>query len=220
MSPDLRILIVADDPLVRAGLAALLAEQPGCLVAGRVTGADDLGAALEIYRPDILLWDLGWDPEPAVATLTDYVSTFGMGKPVAVLLSDGNHAARVWSAGARVFLPRNADPGHLVAALTVAAYGLAVIAPEFADVLIHIPGDIATPEALAERADLVEELTPRELEVLRLLAEGLPNKTIALRLGISEHTVKFHVNAILGKLAVGSRTEAVVRATRLGLIPL
>jgi DNA-binding NarL/FixJ family response regulator len=67
---------------------------------------------------------------------------------------------------------------------------------------------------------LVEELTPRELAVLHLVAEGLPNKTIALRLGISEHTVKFHINAILGKLGVASRTEAVVRATRLGLILL
>ena len=66
----------------------------------------------------------------------------------------------------------------------------------------------------------MEDLTPREREVLRLLAEGLPNKAIARQLGISEHTVKFHVNAILGKLAVASRTEAVVRATRLGLIPL
>jgi DNA-binding NarL/FixJ family response regulator len=66
----------------------------------------------------------------------------------------------------------------------------------------------------------VEDLTPRELEVLGLLAEGLPNKAIGLRLGISEHTVKFHVNAVLGKLGAQSRTEAVVRATRLGLILL
>jgi DNA-binding NarL/FixJ family response regulator len=65
-----------------------------------------------------------------------------------------------------------------------------------------------------------EELTPRELEVLQLLAEGLSNKAIAYRLDISEHTVKFHVNAILGKLSAQSRTEAVVQATRLGLIIL
>jgi two-component system nitrate/nitrite response regulator NarL len=75
------------------------------------------------------------------------------------------------------------------------------------------------PES-AGRAVLIEPLTPRELEVLRLVAEGLPNKTIAARLDISEHTVKFHVNTILGKLGVASRTEAVVRATRLGLILL
>ena len=66
----------------------------------------------------------------------------------------------------------------------------------------------------------MEELTPRELEVLRLLAEGLPNKTIAHRLDISEHTVKFHVNSILSKLGAHSRTEAVINATRLGLILL
>ncbi len=65
-----------------------------------------------------------------------------------------------------------------------------------------------------------EELTPREIEVLQLVAEGLPNKQIALRLGISEHTVKFHVDAILGKLGAHSRTEAVTRAARLGLLVL
>jgi DNA-binding NarL/FixJ family response regulator len=67
---------------------------------------------------------------------------------------------------------------------------------------------------------MAEELTPRELEVLQQLAEGLANKAIAQRLGISEHTVKFHVNAIMGKLGVQSRTAAVVRATRLGLVVL
>ena len=67
---------------------------------------------------------------------------------------------------------------------------------------------------------MAREFTPRELEVLRLLAEGLPNKTIASRLGISEHTVKFHINSIMGKLGAQSRTEAVTRAARLGLVPL
>ena len=74
------------------------------------------------------------------------------------------------------------------------------------------------PETADERP--VEDLTPRELEVVQLLAEGLPNKAIAKRLGVSDHTIKFHVNAILGKLGAQSRTEAVVRATRLGLIVL
>ncbi len=76
----------------------------------------------------------------------------------------------------------------------------------------------AQPEASGDRP--VEDLTPRELEVLQLLAEGLANKAIAQRLGVSDHTIKFHVNAILGKLGAQSRTEAVVRATRLGLIVL
>ncbi|MGH2536960.1 MAG: response regulator transcription factor, partial [Candidatus Promineifilaceae bacterium] len=87
----------------------------------------------------------------------------------------------------------------------------AIVEPEFLGAL--------RPAAPLEEPPL-EPLTPRELEVLGLLAEGLTNKAIALRLGISEHTVKFHLNAILSKLGAQSRTAAVVRATRLGLIPL
>ena len=76
------------------------------------------------------------------------------------------------------------------------------------------------PQAQADPTPLVEQLTAREREVLQHLAEGLSNKAIALRLGISEHTIKFHVNAIMSKLGAQSRTEAVVRATQLGLIML
>ena len=83
--------------------------------------------------------------------------------------------------------------------------------------LVNIP---SPPGRERGAAPLVEDLTPRELEVLQLLAEGLSNKEIARRLGTSEHTVKFHVNAILGKLGAHSRTEAVTRAARLGLIIL
>ena len=79
---------------------------------------------------------------------------------------------------------------------------------------------VLLPNAESSPTPPVENLTPRELEVLQLLAEGLPNKTIARRLEISEHTVKFHVNAIMSKLNAQSRTEAVVRATQLGLILL
>ncbi len=90
--------------------------------------------------------------------------------------------------------------------------GLVVIDPAF---------PLAVVPARGEAADVAaEELTPREVEVLQLLVEGLPNKQIAQRLSISEHTVKFHVDAILGKLGAHSRTEAVTRAARLGLIIL
>ena len=220
---DLRILIVADDPLARAGLAALLEAQPGCTIAGQTPSgpADNLAGALETYQPDLLLWDLGWNAEPAVERLT----AFRPGRlPVAVLLPAGasaGQAAAAWSAGARALLSRNADGPHVAAALLALAQGFAVVDPAVA--AFGPGGRSPVPESgwqAAEAPALAEELTPRELEVLRLLAEGLPNKAIAQRLGISEHTAKFHVNAILGKLGVQSRTEAVVRATRLGLILL
>jgi DNA-binding NarL/FixJ family response regulator len=107
-------------------------------------------------------------------------------------------------------LLRDSTPDQLYAALNAAILGLFVFDP----VLARLPAADSLPEPLAEA------LTPREMEVLQLLAEGLANKMIAQQLGISDHTVKFHVNAILSKLNAQSRTEAVVRATRLGLIIL
>ena len=102
----------------------------------------------------------------------------------------------------------------MVAALQAALHGVAVLDPEF--VTAVLPPMPLAAETLPE----LVELTPREQEVLTLLAEGLTNKAIAHQLAISDHTVKFHVNAILGKLNAQSRTEAVVQATRLGLLLL
>lgn len=206
---DLRILILADDPLARAGLAALLAGQPGCTVAGQAADDIDLLAELSVYRPDVIVWDLGWDPAPALERLADLEDAL---PPVVALLPDDAGATDAWTAGARGLLPRDTDAERLAASLTAATQGLVVLDPALATALL--------PAVHLEDAPLVEELTPRELEVLQLLAEGLPNKAIAHQLDISEHTVKFHVNAILGKLGAQSRTEAVVRATRLGLIVL
>ena len=177
--PDLRVLIVADDPLARAGLATLLTQQPGCSVGGQMAAHADILAGLRLYQPDVVVWDLGWEPTPGPADaptgLERLAEVRDTGQPVVALLPDDRYAA-------------------LVAGL--------------------LP---ARQPALMSSA---EALTPREQEVIHLLAEGLPNKTIADRLHISEHTVKFHVNAILSKLGAQSRTEAVVRATRLGLLLL
>ncbi len=215
---DLRILVIADDPLARAGLATLLAQQPGCAVVGRVSSGDDLPTLVDIYRPDALVWDMGWHPDAAIERLSEHVEST---PPVAVLLPDESRVVEIWSAGVRAILRRDADPPQIAAALPALMQGLSVVDVAFAAALAR-PVGMSTPKLWDDRESepLVEELTPRELAVLRLVAEGLPNKTIALRLGISEHTVKFHINAILGKLGVASRTEAVVRATRLGLILL
>jgi len=224
---DLRILIVADDPLVRAGLAMLLADQAGCTVAGQVMGEVDLLATLEVYRPDIVVWDLGWElateqglspdealpDEEAVQTVFDRLAEVReAGLPAVVLLPDEEQATAVWGSGVQGLLRREVEAETLVMALQAVRRGLTVLDPTFVEALM--PLQAVSPPSL------VEALTPRELEVLQLLAEGLPNKTIARRLDISDHTVKFHVNAIMTKLGAQSRTEAVVRATRLGLILL
>ncbi len=211
--PDLRIMIVADDTLSRAGLAALLGNQPGLLVTGQVAASADLAASAGVYLPEAVLWDLGWDPGPGLARLSGWHENAGLAAlPLVVLLPDAARAAEAWGAGARGLLLRDAGAERLSAALQAAAQGLAVLDPALTGALV----------AMREQAPgaPAESLTPREIEVLRLLAEGLPNKAIARRLAISEHTVKVHVNAILGKLGVESRTEAVVKATRLGLVLL
>lgn len=205
----LRILIVADDPLARTGLATLLANQPGCLVAGQIGGHTELLPALATYRPDVVLWDLGWEPEP---TWPDVAELGDLQLPLVALLPDGADAPDAWNAGLSNLLLRDIGPDRLAAALQAAAQELVVIDPELLPLL--------PPNHSSDLSPLPEPLTPREQEVLQLLAEGLSNKAIARRLEISDHTVKFHVNAIMGKLAAQSRTEAVVRATRLGLLLL
>lgn len=208
--PVLRILVVADDPLARAGLANLLSGLSGCDVVGQVgTLADEL-AGWETLDPDVALWDVGWDPSAGAQTPLPFDAQEGEAPPVVALLPDESRAAEAWSAGARGLLSREADPDTLLNALASVAQGLVVFDPLVAGSLLP-PANAIVPQP-------GETLTPREMDVLQLIAEGLPNKAIALELDISEHTVKFHVNAILGKLDAQSRTEAVVRATRLGLI--
>ncbi|MCI0396548.1 MAG: response regulator transcription factor [Chloroflexi bacterium] len=207
---DLRLLVVAADPLSRAGLATLLADQPGYEVVGRVESTPDLPAGIDVYRPDVILWDLGWEAEENLALLAEIAEDGGLG--IVALLPNEEQAAAAWLAGARGLLLRQVTAEKLLATATAVAQGLAVLEPGLA-------GRLA-PAGQGEEMAPAEALTPREREVLQLLAEGLANKAIARRLEISEHTVKFHVNAIMSKLGAQSRTEAVVRATRLGLILL
>ena len=140
--------------------------------------------------------------------------------PIAALMPDSSYAPAAWEAGARALLLRDANGERLAAALLALAQDLAVIDPSVVPVTRYFTPPAGDREWESGTPPLVEALTAREREVLQLIAEGLPNKAIAASLNISEHTVKFHVNAILGKLGAQSRTEAVVRATRLGLILL
>lgn len=205
---ELRVLVVAADALARAGLAALLAEEPGILVAGQSAPVADWDDLLAAYHPDAVVWDWGWDPSSALAQAP---ALDAPGVPVVALLPDEDAAAEAWGAGIHGLLPRQAAPEQIVGALRAVAAGVAALDPALVEALVAPRAALDAPDPL---------LTPREAEVLRLLAEGLANKAIAQRLDISEHTVKFHVNAILRKLDAQSRTEAVIEATRRGLILL
>jgi two-component system nitrate/nitrite response regulator NarL len=203
----LRVMAVADDPLTRAGLAALLSGQPGIAVVGQ-SASGDLSGQLSIYEPDGIAWDVGGDP----AVAFEHLRTLDDPPPVIVLLTDEAHASDAWLSGAHGLFLRTARIDRIALALRAVTDGLIVIDPALAHRLI-------APHGRAD-APLTDSLTAREAEVLQWLAKGLANKAIAQRLTISESTVKFHINSIMSKLGAQSRTDAVVRATRLGLVIL
>lgn len=207
---NLRILIISNDPLARAGLAALLDDRPNCTLVGQLAATTNLPAETDIYRPDALLWDLGWAPSPDEIEMFSLLTD--LDTPTVVLLPNQQFVTEVRDAGIQGLLPRDANANKILAALQAVSHGLVAIDPSLTEDVF--------PATSTNLPKLAEPLTPRKSEVLQLLAEGLSNKAIAHRLSISEHTVKFHVNAIMSKLSAQSRTEAVVRATQLGLILL
>ncbi|GAB5493197.1 MAG: response regulator transcription factor [Phototrophicaceae bacterium] len=211
MTPDLRVLIVSDNLLTRAGLAALLDTQDDILVVGQIT-TSTLPEELDLYRADMIVCDLGWQASDSIETLSQIDNK---DIPILVLLTDENDSATLLNILNQFpvygLLLNENDSDILMIALQTVANGLIVIDP-------NLSSYIATSNLITET--ITEDLTQRENEVLQLLAQGLTNKAIALQLGITDHTVKFHVNAIMTKLNAQSRTEAVIIATRAGLIIL
>lgn len=203
----LRLLILSDDPLARSGLAAMLSTQPDLTIAAQMATDAEVAEALDVYAPDAILWDFGAEAALSVVRAKELERT-----PIVALVIDAGDAGAVWGGAIRGVLPRDASGEQIAAALESVSRGLFVLDPAFDSLL--------APSRTDRGGALAESLTPRETEVLQLLARGLANKAIAQELEISEHTVKFHVNSILAKLSAQSRTDAVVRATRLGLITL
>jgi len=211
----IRVFIVAASPLVRAGLENLLAARD-VEVVGSTATMETLAGQLSDAAPDVVLMDSSGEP---VEPMLESILASGLAADLrVVILGDGMTAATSTDAlrgGIHAALPGDISPEQLIAALQAAANGLLVLHPSHASE--GLPAGSAPQRALDE---LAESLTRRELEVLQMLAAGLSNKEIAARLSISEHTVKFHVASILGKLGAASRTEAVSLGIRRGLVLL
>jgi len=210
-----RVFIVAASPLARAGLENLLAAR-NFEVAGAAPNIDALVGELPDAAVDAILMDSSGEP---FESLLDSVITSGLASDFNVVLlaeaASPAASAEALRAGIRAVLPNDISPDQLAAALQAVSSGLVVLHP--ANVHSAVPAASVAPRPLDE---LVEPLTPRESEVLQMLASGLGNKEIAAKLGISDHTVKFHVASILGKLGASSRTEAVSLGIRGGLVLL
>ena len=202
MPAPFRVLLVAEDAIARAGLRAL-AERSGLQVTADVA-PDELSPAL-LEAADAAAWDAG------ASGSFDGLRSVASQLPVLALPWSVEQARDALAAGARAVLARDRLEEQLPASVQAVMLGLLVVDEALAEAVVrpHPPADA-----------LVEPLTPRETEVLQLLGQGLTNRRIGERLGISEHTAKFHVNAILGKLGARTRGEAIAQAARSGLLLL
>jgi two-component system, NarL family, response regulator YdfI len=207
----IRVLVKASSPIAKAGLESLLQANSGL----RVVEESALNArAMSSDSPaDVLLVEVLSLADGGARAALDWA---GAGGPAVLLVrnSTSEAVAAALRAGVKAVLGSGRSGPEIIAAVEAAAAGLVVLDPSGIETLLRAP---SAPSGLGAEA-LAEALTPREIEVLQLLASGLGNKEIASRLVISEHTAKFHVAAIMGKLGASSRTEAVTLGIRHGLI--
>jgi two-component system, NarL family, response regulator YdfI len=208
-----RVVIGASSAVVRTTLVAVLSDNPEFQVIGSFS-VDEAFDQLEDLQPDVLLVDIG---SPVDETMS--IELESRGEPpraTLVILTDDVEkflSADAVRSGVRAILPRDAKPEEICAAIQASLAGLVVIPPDALDSLLRT-GDEKQSEV--DPSDQI--LTPREIEVLRMVAEGMGNKEIALKLGISDHTVKFHISSIFAKLDASNRAEVVTIGIRRGLI--
>jgi DNA-binding NarL/FixJ family response regulator len=206
----IRVLIADDHPVVRQGLRTYLELQPDIEVAGEAGGGIEAAAAAERLAPDVVLLDMVMPDGDGLEALRRIGSRSG--PPRVVVLTSfpaDDRVVEAMRAGAAGYLLKDAQPAELLAAIRSAHSGGSPLHPEAAARLV---GELHRPP------DAAAELTAREREVLQLIARGMPNKAIALRLSLSEKTVKAHVSAILRKLDVTDRTQAALKAVREHLV--
>ena len=211
----IRVFLIAASPLARAALQNRLRPH-GVKIVGSAAHIDAVDGQLSDTQPQALLVDASAEQlETMIGSLAD--SDLAAEIPTVVLAEPGSSAvsAQALQAGIRAVLPSGLAADQLAAALHAVASGLVVLHPTEVQAAFPLAAPASQP-----LAELAEPLTRREREVLQMLTGGLANKEIAARLQISDHTAKFHVAAILGKLGAATRTEAVALGIRRGLVLL
>jgi two-component system, NarL family, response regulator LiaR len=227
----IRILLADDHPIVREGLRSVLETQPDFEIVGTPEQAANGEEALHLTRelqPDVLLLDLEMPVMDGVETIrrlrqlpTSVQKTRGNRSPRIIVFTAFDNDERIiaaLAAGANGYLLKGVPREDIFHAIRVAMQGGSLLQPVVASKLLRHIGQYDSSQANPNQPVLYEALTERELEVLTLLAQGMPNKEIASHLVISERTAKFHVSSIMGKLGATNRTEAVALAAQKGLI--
>jgi len=213
----MRILLIDDHALFRIGLEGLLDRHSIQVVAAVGDGEEGIRLAQEL-EPDVILLDLRM-PEPNGLEVLRRLRAERITRPVVMLTTstDEEDLINCLRTGANGYLLKDMEPDDLVTALRNVTKGETVVAKELTGVLARVIQ--AADKPVEEPAGQHPDLTPREREILCLVAEGQSNKVIARNLGISDGTVKLHVKAILRKLTVHSRVEAAVIAVEQGMCP-
>ena len=206
----IRIAVLATSAVRRAWLESIVRSHADLHLVGNFGALASLVSFARNTELDVLIIDsnsirdlsLGPISEAAIVLLSE--------------VHDARSVARLLRIGVRAILSRGSDPDNVLSAINAVCDGLVLLNTATAESLASVYRD----QPLEGEDEVSEEITSRETEVLRMLAEGLANREIGARLGISEHTVKFHISSILDKLGASSRTEAVTLGIRRGLIPI
>lgn len=208
----IRVLVTASSPATRARLETLLRSSRTLEVVSDPAEGNSLAESAADLQPDLMVVEL----ESAEEDPSDVLGELEVDAAVLLLVDDpdGAWVASALEAGVRAILPHQVTGPEIIAAVHAASEGLVVLGP---GIRLGLSDDARQS---ANLEPLPEPLTPREIEVLRALADGLGNKDIAERLGISEHTVKFHVGSVMGKLGATSRTQAVTLGIQHHLVTL
>lgn len=209
----IRLLIADDHPIVRAGLAGLLSDEPGLDVVAEASDGEEAVRLAAATRPDVVLMDLRMPGTDGVAATARIVAGDAGTRPPRVLIlttyeSDDQILAAI-EAGASGYLLKAAPQAEIVAGIRSVAAGQSALSPQVAVRLVE----------RMRRPEPETVLTARETEVLRLVSTGHSNKQIATALGIGESTVKTHLLKVFDKLGVADRTRAVTLAMERGLLP-
>ncbi len=209
----IRVLIWAKSPFTLAGLQAAVSPDPRFAIVGKLSRSTETEPELTGFQEDVILFD---GLEGDIDELLLGSSKEHRFRRVVLLAEDLTRAetVRLMQSGVQAILPRDSSASEIASALEAVSEGLVAFSPEFFRLLLPAPA-----EGVEQDFEYLNDpLTTRETEVLGLLAGGAGNKEIATQLRISEHTAKFHVSSILSKLGATTRTEAVSRGYRLGLI--
>jgi DNA-binding NarL/FixJ family response regulator len=211
----IRLLLADDQELMRAGFAMILQSEPDLVVVAEASNGAEAIALAGQHAPDVVLMDVQMPGTDGLAATRAIVATCDCAVLILTTFDRDDYLFEALQAGASGFLLKNSSPENLISAVRIVARGDAMLAPELTRRLLDRFAQRSGP---VQRPDLLDQLTDRESEILRLLAVGASNAEIAAALFVGEATVKTHVSRILAKLGLRDRIQAVVYAYETGVV--